>query len=194
MTDPSRAERSRVPDDLLEMLSGEVASIVGAPEILLELWSDQGQMLPRAIELLRPERAVALFSDGDAITARHRSVPGLTVGVMAESFPPAQAVLGILPWRWAPRPVTVRTPDGEVHLNDDPASVTLLHACLAMPPEGVTAAIVGPGFVARRGTGSVAANLKRLGLCTVRAITLDRGLFRPTSGRGRILLLLRRDA
>lgn len=190
VAEPPTGERCRVPDQVLDLLCAEVLAAVGAPDSVVELWSERGQMLPRAMEALGPGRARALFTgpEGPAVWP---SVAGLRIGAMEDPPEPAQVVLGVPPWRWAPRPVTVSSPHGPVPLCDDPAHITFLHACVAMPQDGVAAAIVGLGFLARRGGSTVAANLGRFGIRITRVLALDPGLFRPASGPGRVLLVLR---
>jgi hypothetical protein len=187
VAEPPTGERCRVPDQVLDLVCAEVVAAVGAPDSVLELWSERGQMLPRAMDVLRPRRAQALFSSPAALP----SDPRLRIGVMEDHPEPAQVVLGLPPWRWAPTPATLSGPGGEVRLCDDPAHVALLRACAAMPQGGVAAAIVGLGFLARRGGATVAANLCRFGIRISRVVQLDRGLFRPASAPGRVLLVLR---
>lgn len=194
MAEPGAGERCRVPDTVLDLVCDEVAAAVGAPDSMLELWSERGQMLPRALEVLRPRRAQALISVPDAVPAEWSCVAGLRLGVMEDEPEPAQVVIGVPPWRWAPSPVTLCTGAGPVQLCDDPAHVALLRACLAMPPDGLAVPIVGLGFLARRGGATVAANLGRFGIGVTRAVALDPGLFRPASGPGRVLLVLRRQS
>lgn len=187
VAEPLTEERCRVPDQVLDLVCAEVVAAVGAPDSVLELWSERGQMLPRAIDVLRPRRAQALSGSPAALPA----VPGLRTGTMEDQPEPAQVVLGVPPWRWAPTRVTLSGPVGPVPLCDDPAHITFLRACVAMPQDGVAAAIVGLGFLARRGGATVAANLGRFGVRITRVLELDRGLFRPASGPGRVLLVLR---
>ena len=191
MVEPLAGERCRVPDEVLDLVCAEVVAAVGTPDSVLELWCERGQMLPRAVEVLRPRRARALFSSPGAVPTVVPSVPSLRIGAMEDHPEPAQVVLGVPPWRWAPSWVTLSTGSGQIPLCDDPAHVMLLRACAAMPPAGVAAAIVGLGFLARRGGATVAANLWRFGICITRVVELDRGLFRPASGPGRVLLVLR---
>ncbi len=182
-----------MPDAVLDLVCDEVVATVGVPDSVLELWSERGQMLPRVLGVLRPGRAQALVSSPEAVPAELASVAGLRLGVMQDDPEPAQVVLGVPPWRWAPSPVTLSTRDGPVQLCDDPAHVALLRACLAMPQDGLAVTIVGLGFLARRGGATVAANLGRLGVQVTRVVALDRGLFRPASGPGRVLVALRRE-
>jgi hypothetical protein len=191
--EPATGERCRVPDAVLGLVCDEVVAAVGAPDSVLELWSERGQMLPRAVTALQSRRAQALFSSPDAVPAALFSVVGLRIGAMEDEPEPAQVVLGVPPWRWAPSPVTLSTRNGPVQLCDDPAHVTLLRACVAMPQDGVAAAVVGLGFLARRGGATVAANFGRFGIRITRVLPLERGLFRPASGPGRVLLVLRRQ-
>lgn len=187
-------ERPRVPDRIVDLVCSEAASVVDQPELVLELWSELGEILPRALGALGASRGVALRSDPEGFDLRPRehreSDPRIAHGCMADGPISASVVVGVLPWRWAPEPACVHTGDEVIDLVDDRASVALLRACWMMPTPGVAAVIVGPGFVARRSPNSVAANLGRLGLRVINAHTLDRGLFRPASGRGRILLVL----
>lgn len=194
MTEPATGERCRVPDEVLSLVCAEVAAAVGTPDSVLELWSERGQMLPRALRVLQPRHARALVSSKEAAPAGEHPAVGLRLGAMVDDPEPAQVVLGVPPWRWAPSPVTLSTPAGPVELCDDPALVTLLRACAAMPPDGIAVAIVGLGFIARRGTTTVAANLGRFGVRITRVLALDRGLFLPASGPGRVLLVLRRQS
>jgi hypothetical protein len=194
VAEPATGERCRVPDEVLSLVCDEVVAAVGTPDSVLELWSERGQMLPRALAILRPRCASALVSSEQAIPAVEPPVASLRFGAMADEPEPAQVVLGVPPWRWAPSPVTLSTRAGPVELCDDPAHVALLRACGAMPQDGVAAAIVGLGFVARRGGATVGANLGRFGIRITRVLALDRGLFRPASGPGRVLLVLRRQS
>lgn len=194
VTEPATGERCRVPDGVLGLVCDEVVAAVGTPDSVLELWSERGQMLPRALEVLQPRRAQALVSSPDDVPAARLSFAGLRLGTVEDEPEPAQVVLGVPPWRWAPTPVTLSTRDGPVQLCDDPAHVTLLRACVAMPQDGVAAAIVGLGFLARRGGATVAANFSRFGIGITRVLALERGLFRPASGPGRVLLVLRRQS
>ncbi len=187
-------ERCRVPDAVLGLVCDEVVAAVGTPDSVLELWSERGQMLPRALGVLKPRRAQALADRMDAESAGGSSVPGLRLGSMEDEPEPAQVVLGVPPWRWAPSPVTLPTPDGPVQLCDDLAHIALLRACVAMPQDGLAAPIVGLGFLARRGGATVSANLWRFGIGITRIVALDRGLFRPASGPGRLLVVLRRQS
>lgn len=194
VTEPATGERCRVPDGVLGLVCDEVVAAVGTPDSVLELWSERGQMLPRALGVLQPRRAQALVSSPDDVPAARLSFAGLRLGTVEDEPEPAQVVLGVPPWRWAPTPVTLSTRDGPVQLCDDPAHVTLLRACVAMPQDGVAAAIVGLGFLARRGGATVAANFSRFGIGITRVLALERGLFRPASGPGRVLLVLRRQS
>jgi hypothetical protein len=193
VTEPATGERCRVPDEVVSLVCDEVIATVGTPDSVLELWSERGQLLPRALGILQPRRALALVSSEQAVTAGEPPVADLRLGVMTEEPEPAQVVLGVPPWRWAPRQLTLATRAGPIELCDDPAHVTLLRACVAMPQDGVALAIVGLGFLARRGSATVAANLGRFGVRITRARVLDRGLFRPASGTGRVMIVLRRQ-
>jgi hypothetical protein len=192
VAEPSTGERCRVPDQVLALVCDEVLAAVGPPASLVELWSERGQMLPRALATLQPRRARALVSTPGALASAPLPTADLHVGVMADEPEPAQVVLGVLPWRWAPSRVTLASGDGPVPLCDDAASVALLRACAAMPEDGVAAVVVGLGFLARRAGASVAENLGLFGVRITRAVALDRGLFRPASEQGRVLLVLRR--
>ncbi len=194
MAEPTTGERCRVPDQVLDLVCAEVVGAVGTPDSVLELWSERGQMLPRAMEALQPRRAQALFSSPSAVPAAPPSVPNLRIGTIDNQPEPAQVVLGVPPWRWAPSSVTLSTCGGPVPLCDDPANVTLLRACVTMPESGIATAIVGLGFLGRRGDATVAANLWRFGIRITRLVELDRGLFRPTSGPGRVLVVLRPES
>jgi hypothetical protein len=194
VAEPAAGERCRVPDEVLELLCQEVVAAVGTPESVLELWAERGQMLPRALGILQPRRARALVSSPDTVPAALFPTPGLQLGAMEDEPEPAQAVLGVPPWRWAPSRVTLAGRSGPVELCDDPAHVTLLRACVALPRDGVAAVVVGLGFLARRGSGTVAANCERFGIRITRALALDRSLFRPASGPGRVLVVLRRSS
>ena len=193
-SDVAVVERSRVPDQVIDLVCSEAASVVGRPDLVLELWSDLGEMLPRALATLGAEQGLALRSAPQAIGPQQlepvQSESKIRYGLMADGPVPAQVVVGVLPWRWAPQPARVQTPDGDVDLVDDPACVALLRACWLMPRPGVAGVVVGPGFFARRGPDSVAANLSRLGLRVINVHTLDRGAFRPAAARGRLLLVL----
>jgi hypothetical protein len=193
VAEPATGERCRIPDEVLLLVCDEVVAAVGAPDSVLELWSERGQMLPRVLGPLRPRHARALVSSPDAVPDGWSSIPGLRVGPMEDEPEPAQVVLGVPPWRWAPSRVTLPTGNGPVELCDDPAHVTLLRACVAMPQDGLAVAVVGLGFLARRGGATVAANLGRFGIGITRVLALDRGLFRPASGPGRVLVVLRRQ-
>jgi hypothetical protein len=192
--EPTTGERCRVPDEVLDLVCAEVVAAVGAPDSVLELWSERGQMLPRAMEALQPRRAQALFSSASAVPAAQPSVPNMCIGTIENQPEPAQVVLGVPPWRWAPSPVTLSSCDGPVPLCDDPANITLLRACVTMPASGIAIAIVGLGFLGRRGGATVAANLWRFGVHITRVVELDRGLCRPASGAGRVLVVLRPES
>jgi hypothetical protein len=193
VAEPPTGERCRVPDQVLDLVRGEVVAAVGTPDSVLELWAERGQMLPRVIGLLHPRRAQAMVSSPGAVPAALLSVASLRLGFMEDQPEPAQVVLGVPPWRWAPSTVTLSIRGGPVQLCDDPAYVTFLRAYRAMPQDGIAAAVVGLGFLARRGGATVAANIGRFGIRITRVVALDRGLFRPASGPGRVLLVLRRE-
>lgn len=148
-------------------------------------------MTPSVIEALRPRRARALLSDADVEPEALRAVPGLELGVMGAGAETAQVVLAVLPWRWAPVAVTLSAPDGAVVIRDDPACVTVLQACCAMPEDGVAIIVVGLGFLARRGGATVGANLSRFGIHLTGVVALPKGVFLPASAPGRVMLTLR---
>lgn len=185
-------ERSGAPDGIVDLICSEALSAVERPGLVLELWSELGVILPRALTRLGARHGVALSSGPMPSTdlGPQPSHPGITRGLILDGPVSAPVVVGVLPWRWAPQTAQVQTPDGVVELVDDPAVVTLLQACWLMPRPGVAVVVAGPGFLARRGPHSVAANLQRLGLDLISVRTLDRGAFRPAAGRGRLLLAL----
>lgn len=149
-------------------------------------------MTPSVVEALRPRRARALLSVADVVPEALRAVPGLELGAMGAGVETAQVVLAVLPWRWAPVAVTLSAPDGAVGIRDDPACVTVLRACCAMPEDGVATIVVGLGFLARRGGATVGANLARFGVHLTGVDALPTRLFLPASAPGRLLLTLRR--
>lgn len=189
---------TRVPDHIVDLACAQALTVVPVPEVVLELWSDNGGMLPRALRKLGARQGFALHSglpDRTAVPVENDSgedVDDVTRGHIEGGLVAADVVMGMLPWRWAARPLMLRTDDVDIELIDDPACAELVRACWLMPSTGVAVVIAGPGFVARRSPHSVAANLPLLGIRLLAARPLDRGAFRPASGRGRIMLVFGR--
>src|SRR4051794_30801939 len=79
VAEPGGGERCRVPDGVLDLVCQEVFGAVGTPEGVLGVWGGGGQLLPRALGILRPCRARALVSSPDTVPAALFSTPGLHV-------------------------------------------------------------------------------------------------------------------
>lgn len=166
------------------------------PRVVVDLWAAAGWMLLPLVETWSPVRAIGVLSDArSAGLAELLAPPGRVDwctddprAVAAALRPGVDVVLGCPPWRWQPRQIQVETTDGPVVLTEDPANVALLEACTLLTPEGIGLFIVGPGFVMRPGRRTAFPNLNRFGLSLHLLLELPRGIVRPDSGSGRLLI------
>ncbi|MEA2271173.1 MAG: hypothetical protein QOC64_3783 [Solirubrobacteraceae bacterium] len=171
----------------------------GRGGVILDLWAAAGWMLPRLAAALRPDRAIGVLPGGDgrdlapfldpAGRVEWREETDVREAVARIAPGSLDLVVGCPPWHWGPRHLTVATTSGPVALTEDPANVALLEACAeGLTPAGIGLFVVGPGFLMRPGPGTAVANLARFGLAVELLASLPRGIYRPDSGSGRLLI------
>jgi hypothetical protein len=198
----SSLERAHVPPEVTELACRHALEVLTGAPAVLELWAERGQMLLDAKRALGARRALALVSGGCAVPDALRTAPEVHLGRMPDDADldrngvPASfdVTVGAAPWRWAPARARVDAPGGQsVELWDDPATVAILRACMAMPDHGIGLFVVGLGALARRGPGSVVVNLPRFGVHVWSVDALPARMFVPASSPGRVLVALRRQ-
>ncbi len=195
------------PSFIPAFLCSYLTTRASPPDVLLDLWGAAGLMLPPLVEGLAPGRAIGLVGTPyqlQFVEFFHTIAPiEWRVGSPEESLedreflerlePGLDVLLGIPPWRWQPRYVTLSTDGETVILCDDPANVSILRASSLLRSNGIGFFIVGPGFIMRPGRQTVFPNLHRFGVHLEALVQLPRGVFSPDTGTGRLLLVVGRE-
>lgn len=186
---------SAVGDAVVDVVGGRLVEEIGTtPNGLTELWANQGGLLPRLLTLLRPQSAAVVVDTPAMPTTAY---PGPTpVGVHDWTSYPTEheAIIGVLPWRWAAERAELRLAARTVTVVDDPAHIALLRACRAMPVNGVAVVVAGLAFMARPGPATAIAQFDSCGLAVRGVVALPPRMFTPRAATGRLLITIRRVA
>lgn len=167
---------------------------------ILDVWSGIGALLFPILQVITPNKAIALESKESAykiacLLGYDKGIEwqlGSPLHLLDEIKERFDVVLGSPPWNRNPNVFMISFEKTNIEIRDDEDKLLILKASLLLAPDGVGFFITSPSFTMKRGKHTVYENLSRFGLFIDTILSLPSGTFSGTSLSG-LLIIIRKQ-